>query len=265
MKIFVFAYNRFETMSTSWMLTAEGIEHCVLCHSAEDLQRFISGGTAEARRIVATGNPRGLTRQRNFALGSMADGEWGLFLNDDLERVTRLHPYYDSGWTRIDITKRNITKVAQAFDHEITLCEFVERCEAITQECDRRGVHLGGFVAHGNAMFRGKKITTHGLVDGRAWLVKKQAGVLFDENVGVIEDHEWTARNLERDGEVYVDNWICPEFKRMTAGGFGTIKDRTPELRHDCAYLIGKYPDVFEYKEKAGYPSHTQLKFKRIF
>lgn len=263
MKVFVFAYNRFDTMSTPNFLYSDEITPIILCHSSQDRAKFIEAGTARAKDIVATGRPKGLTGQRNIALEMMKDGEWALFMNDDLAKVTMLAPeFYDSRAKELDMTGENVRIWNDAFNTEITAQEFLRRCEQMTQICDKNKIHLGAFVPHSNTMFRKKRYSTRGLADGRAWLIKKQGGMSFDENVNVLEDHEWTARNLLKDGRVLINNWICPDFKRMSKGGFGTLAERETELRHDCAYLIQKYPKVFEYKSKPGYPPYTQLKFK---
>lgn len=265
MRVFVFAYNRFDTMTTPNMLRAEGIPHIVLCHSEADRERFIANGTAERGSIVATGNPRGLPRQRNYALSLLKEGEWGLFLNDDLSGVTYLKDYYDTGAESIPVTTKNTTYYGKQFSAPATLKEFICFCHNLTMEAEKRRVYYAGFASNGNPLFRARRYRTQGLVDGRAVLVRKSA-LRFDESddAGVIEDHFFTAENIKVFGKVLVDNWVLPLFKRNTEGGYGTIEERAPELRRACAYLLKKYPYLFKYKTKKGYPPFTQVAFVKI-
>ena len=265
MKTFVFAYNRYHTMTTSKMLAAEGIEHYVMMHSEADREKFEAGGTIGATaHVVVTGNPKGLTRQRNSALDMLDEGEWAVFMNDDLKRITMLRQYETYKGNRIEITPANIRKVDQDFRTEITCRKLFELMETtIRESAEREGARLVGFVPHTNTQFRGSKVTRQGLVDGRLWLFKNERGTRFDERVNVLEDHDFTAYHLCRYGRVHVENWILPEFGRNTAGGFGTIQDRAPQLREEAAYLIEKWDGLFGYKEKKGYPPRTQLQFKR--
>ena len=265
MKIFVFAYNRYETMTTSNLLFEEGIEHFVMCHTGKDVEKFRAGGTlrVDAAHVIVTGNPKGLTRQRNSALQMLKEGEWAVFMNDDLHRVTMLRQYEKMTTDKIEITPENIKQVDDDFKKVISCKTLFRLLGKIRQQAEAEGARLVGFCPHTNTRFRGNKVTRKGLVDGRLWLFKKEPGMRFDENVNCLEDHDFTAYNLCRYGRVHVENWICPEFRRMTTGGFGTLNERENELRREAAYLIEKWPFVFEYKSKAGYPPKTQLKFRR--
>lgn len=265
MKIIVFAYNRFETMTTPRLLEAEGIPHIVLCHSADDRQKFIDCGTAQEKNIVATGNPRGLQYERNAALEILYDGEWGLFLNDDLIEMRYLREYVYTGETTVPVNTKNTTAFSKKFNVHCPLKEFVQICESDCRRAEGQGVWLAGFANNSNPLFRATRWGDFGLVDGRAWLVRKSS-LRFDTepDAGVIEDHFWTAKNLVKYGKVQVDRWVEPRFKRMTAGGYGNIVERQDELRRACALLICKYPHLFAYKGKKGYPPYTQVRFKNI-
>lgn len=254
-------------MTTSNMLFSEGIEHYVMVHNEADKQKFKAGGTIKIQdsHIIVTGNAKGLTRQRNSALDMLQEEEWAIFMNDDLKQITMLRDYETFPHERVKLTPKNIKQFDELLKTKINCRKLLQLIEtSIIESAEKEGAKLVGFVAHNNTRFRASKVVRRGLVDGRLWMIKKENGMRFDENVNVLEDHEFTAYNLCKYGKVHVENWICPEFSRMTKGGFGTISERTNQLRHDAAYLITKYPFLFEYKEKSGYPEHTQLKFKTI-
>lgn len=265
MKIFVFAYNRYTTMTTSNLLVAEGIEHYVMVHSEDDKHKFKAGGTLKIddEHIIVTGNPKGLTRQRNYALDMLKFGEWAIFMNDDLRKVTMFRDYEKCTYDKIKLSPNNIKVFDEYLKTPISCRKLFQLMETtIKDSAEKEGARLVGFVAHNNTKFRARKLSKKGLVDGRLWMFKKEMGMRFDENVNVLEDHEFTAQHLCRYGCVHIENWICPEFSRMTKGGFGTLPERTNQLRQEAAYLIKKYGFLFEYKDKKNYPPYTQLQFK---
>lgn len=260
MKIFVFAYNRYDTMTTSLMLSNENIEHYVLCHSKEDAEKFKDNGViGKTATLIPTLNPKGLTLQRNFALDMLENGEWSLFLNDDCVRITR-YKYYFSKMNEIPNIYDNIGK---DFLQPISFEEFIRNCKSLIGISGNTKIHLIGFASNGNSMFRMKRRSFQSLIDGRCIIVKK-GDIRFDTNVNVLEDHYWTAKNLERYGMVLRDNWILPDFSRNTKGGFGSIDERTPLLQKEAKYIKDMFPYLFDFHDKTGYPANSQLKFKKF-
>lgn len=260
MKIFVFAYNRFETMTTPSHLAREGIEHIVLCHSEEDRQRFIDKGVAQKSSIIATGNPRGLTKQRNYALSLMEEGEWALFMNDDFIKVQIITPYYkDYSLKHLPITLENQTHYRHAFNNTVSLNEFLDELPRIIKESEQEGIYLVGFALHDNTLARKKRVSYSGLADGRCWLLRK-THLRFDEEVNALEDRDFTAQNLITFGKLRIENWICPYFSRLTKGGFGLMAEREQERTREVYYLLNKYPHLFMTKEKKGFPVSLQFR-----
>ena len=70
MKIFIFTYDRYDTLSTPAFFEKEGIDHTILCHSEEAKEKFIQGGLVSPDRIIATLEPKGLANNRNWATNS---------------------------------------------------------------------------------------------------------------------------------------------------------------------------------------------------
>ncbi len=256
MKIFVFAYNRYKTMTSSRLLSKEGIPHIVLCHDAEAAAQFEKNGTiGETGSVVVTNRERGLTRQRNAALGMMEEGEWAVFMNDDLQRL-EIRPQWFEAATQID-------KADKRRPVPLSFTNFMHFAWKLVEAADAK-TNLIAFASNENLMYLEKRQRWYGLADGRLWLLRKTK-LRFDETVGTIEDHDWTAQNIETFGKVQVENWIIPHFQRWTEGGYGTIDERAKELRADCEYLMAKHPGLFAYKEKKGFPPHTQLRFKDTY
>ena len=82
MKIIIFTYDRFDTITTSRYF--KGMKHTVLCHTNQQKQKFINAGNIYGD-IIATNQPKGLSNNRNFALDMLNDDE----PSSTIGRVTR--------------------------------------------------------------------------------------------------------------------------------------------------------------------------------
>lgn len=264
MNVFVFASDRYDSMTTSLMLENEDIEHTVLVHTEEQREGFLAGGTAREHRIVVTGQPAGLAHNRNAALDLMNDGEWAVFLVDDLKSVSELEGYDSMYEEVLDITTENQGEYAKRFKNPISMRQFITRCEQGSRYCDRIGSHLLGFAGVDNALFRRKKWGQNILADGRAWAVRK-SHLRFDTNVQTMDDYCWCAINMREFGVVVVNQWVLPDCKRYTAGGCGTKEERMPRKIKEAKYLVETYPEYIAYKKKTGWPegSHITLRHRR--
>jgi hypothetical protein len=263
MKVFVFTYDRFDSISTSSMLEDEDIDHVVLCHTEQQREAFIAGGLVKPDRLVATGQPKGLANNRNEALDRMDDGEWAMFLVDDLKAVTELRNY-DTARDPLPITATSQPTYRERFKHPVTMHHFLHRADGVIRQCERNGARLGGFCGVDNVLFRKGHWGYNILADGRAWVVRK-SHLRFDANVQLIDDLCWTALNIAEFGCVVVDRWVLPDCKRYTAGAFGSIQERMPQKLAEAAYLVGQYPDLIAFKRKAGWPdgAHVVLRPNR--
>lgn len=261
MKVFVFGYNRYDSMTTSKMFEDEDIPHTVLIHTEEAREQFIQHGTAKPERLMVTGNPKGLAFQRNTALDMMVNGEWALFMVDDLKDVTELRNYDKVREASLPITTKNQSHYAERFRTPITMKQFMVRATQLAKKCEQSKANLGGFAGINNPLYRSRHYSYNVLADGRAWVVRK-THLRFDENVQLIDDLCWTALNIKHFGVVVVDQWVLPDCRRYTAGAFGSIEERLPQKMAEAAYLVKTYPELIAFKEKAGWPygSHVVLR-----
>ena len=265
MRTFVFAYDRFESMTTSRLLGDAGVDHVVLCHGGEDRDRFLEAGTiGDTGEIVATHEPRGLARQRNVALEMLEDGEWALFLVDDLHRFSELDTYDSEPDEILPIDIDNVSSWNARFKNWTDVRRLRDRAIEGSRYCDLVGSHLIGWASSGNPLFRRRKWARNVHADGRAWAVKK-SDLRFDVNVETIDDYYWTAANIERFGTVIVNQWILPEARRYTAGGYGSMDDRMEQKIRDCSYLVDRFPGLVHYRAKKNWPegSHVVIRAPR--
>lgn len=246
------------------MLEAEGIDHTVLCHTDEAAQQFIAHGTAQPNRLHVTNNPKGLANQRNTALDMMEEGEWALFLVDDLKSVTELRNHHKIKEPQLPITLETQSHYAARFKHEITMQEFMARAEQLAKVCTKYKCNLGGFAGINNPLYRSKHFGYNILADGRAWVVRK-THLRFDTNVQLIDDLCWTALNIKHFGIVIVNQWVLPDCRRYSPGAFGSIEQRLPQKMAEAKYLVETYPELITYKDKAGWPygSHVVLRQRK--
>lgn len=264
MKVFVFTYDRFDSISTSPMLEAEGIDHTVLCHTTEARKQFIAAGRVRPDRLVVTGKPKGLAYNRNAALDRMALGEWAVFLVDDMLEVQELDCYDEMAPAgSLPITSTNQREWAKRFAQPSTLAHFMQRCQQATRVADSYGANLVGFAGYDNALYRSRRWKLNTLADGRAWVVRK-THLRFDENVQLIDDVCWTAQNILAFGSVLVDSWILPNCRRYTAGAYGTIQERLLQKRREVSYLVRTYPQVCAVRRKAGWPDGTHVVIRNV-
>jgi hypothetical protein len=264
-KVFVFGYDRYDSMTTSNMLERAGVQHRVLIHTEEARERFIAGGQVVPERLVVTGQPKGLANNRNAALDMMEPGEWAVFLVDDLKGVTEVADYdqrREGCNTRLGISIENQKRFAPIMDRPVSLAQFIMRAGELTEVCDRFGAHLGGFCGIANPIFRDKKWRFNVLADGRAWVVRKGA-LRFDPGAQMIDDLCWTAQNIQAYGVVVVNQWVLPDCKRYTAGAFGSIEQRTPQKIAEAAHLVRTYPGLITYKDKAGWAPKSHVVLRR--
>lgn len=259
MKVFTFFYNRFDTATTSKALSENNINHTVLIHSTDDLQKFIKGNTIHGKAVV-TNNGKGLAYQRNSALDMMDYGEWAAFLSDDFIKIRSLPLKWILSKTQsIDITRQNQQTFRLKKEHEISLADMFTLFPKLIEIAEKNNIHLIGFGLHDNPQNLRNKFTNRGLADGRFWLVKKNT-YNFDPQAQSIDDFAWTAENLVRHRNVLVLNWTVPFFDRYTAGGYGTQSERAQMRIKECAYLVDKYNPIIRIADKIGHQYGTHIK-----
>jgi len=260
MKVFIFTYDRYDSLSTPEFFEKEGIDHIILCHSEEAKQKFIEGGKVNPNKIIATGKPKGLTNNRNYALDQMKEGEWALFMVDDLKNFLEYQDYDTDTRDKLPITTDTMKQWGKAFTKKVSAKKFLERCEESIKKADEKNIKLVGFAGFTNPLFLKNKWKYNALADGRAWLIKK-CELRFDENVQMVDDVCWSAINIKAHG-LLINQWIIPDCKRYTAGSFGSKEQRMPQRIEECKYLVENYPDQIMYATKKDWPdgSHIQIK-----
>ena len=142
MKTFIFTYDRYNTITTSQYL--KDIPHIVLCHTEEQKQKFIGGGRVYGE-VIASGEPKGLANNRNFALDMLQQGEWACFWVDDLIDVTYLKNYWEiNHQENIGVTPENQPQIRQNFKEKCTPEMFYKIAEDTIKIAEQKGFALIG-------------------------------------------------------------------------------------------------------------------------
>lgn len=260
MKTFVFAYDRYDTLTTPLLLESAGIDHIVLCHTDEQKEKFIKAGRVNPNRIIATGAPKGLAYNRNKALDMMSKGEWACFLVDDYINTQLLEGYRDMTLEVLPVFTGNTTFWGRKMYNKVGIKELYRVGVESMAFAERLKVNLVGFAGYHNPLFRKYKWKINALADGRCWFVRKTE-LRFDERAQMIDDVSWCAINIEQSGGVLINQWLEPLCSRYTAGGFGTVESRLEQRKAECAYLVGKHK-VIRYGKKKGWPPGSHIKIR---
>lgn len=259
MKVFTFFYNRYDTATTSKALHENNIHHNILIHNQKDYENFVKGKTLYGESII-TNNPKGLAYQRNSALDMMDENEWAVFMCDDFKQIKSVPSALLNSKQRtidIDFTNQNIYRFKNK--DVISLKKMFSYFPTLIDIAEKNKIHLIGFGLHDNPLNLRNRFTTRGLADGRFWLIKK-GKYKFDIKAQLIDDVAWTAENLIRHNNVLVLNWIVPEFRRYTKGGFGSTEERKALRKAECAYLSYKFNPLVRIAEKKNWEYGTHIK-----
>lgn len=262
-KIFVFSYDRPDTITTSPMLESEGIDHTLLLHDNNMKKGYTMYGRVNPKRIHVTGQPKGLANNRNAALDMMKEGEWALFFVDDLIRLSEYKDYdkFSGSVKDLDINFKNQRKWNKLFKNEVPLSRLLKRANEDIKIAEKHGFHLIGFSLHENTAYRGVHYKTWCLADGRCWVVKK-GKLRFDLNTQLIDDTSFTVLNLKEYGGVLVNQWVLPECKRYTKGAYGTKGQRMEQKLKEAQYLVESHPEHIGFANKKGWPENSHVRIK---
>jgi hypothetical protein len=234
MKIFLMYYDRYKNATTSKMLNRE---HIVLCH--DNKERFECIG--EYGQLLQTNEPKGIQNNFNYGLSLLDEGEWGIFLSDDL-----------IGGKKLVGDKFVDCKV------DYVLNELIR----ILPKCDTIGVKLVGLNSTGNPFYAKNKYSKYGLVDGRCFAIKK-TNFRYHKTINTIPDYYATAYHLKQYGGNLILNQCFLDFKRYEEGGLGTIDERIEDKKRDVRLMVKLFPDNVKVKDKLNQPKGSHIIIKR--
>lgn len=264
MRIVIPSYGRAETLTTPALLETAATQHWrpdyrVCVHTEAQKAAYVKGGRVPEERIVVTGAERGIIPQRQWINEKWADpGEWYVVMDDNVRGFTAVpEPWYRE-W-RLPVTEPDdAAEWRERYRTECGVRRFLRIAEECRQMAEAVGAQQCGFATVDNYYFRGRKWQEVAYVISKV-AVRRAGAVKMDDNLVGMGDWDITAEHLWRYGCVLVNNYVYPRAGHYEPGGIGTYDERVEAKIRDCAYLMGKWPGLFRYKEKAGCHPKAEL------
>ena len=254
MKIIIFTYDRYDSITTSEYFKEH--EHIVLCHSEKMKSKYLEHGRIYGK-LISTEEPKGLANNRNYAVSLMKEGEWAMFISDDLENV---YKYKHLETAKYDVIPEEIDP-NKSFNDTISAEQLIEISKQEIKYWESKNIYLSGYASNENGFFLKKKKRDWSLVDGRCILVKK-SNLKFDKNTQLVDDYSFTALNMKHFGKVNINQWVIPKCRRYTKGAYGSIEQRMDQKLRECKYLVETYPDLIRYADKTNHVKGSHIKFR---
>ena len=240
MKVFTFYYDRFDTATTSLALSENKINHYVLCH--DNAEKFSCIG--KTGKLIQTNEPKGIQNNFNYALDMLEPNEWGIFMSDDYK--------YSKKFSASVSKYGKYVKCDMAY----VLGQLVGTINSF----DKLGFKLIGFVAYDNDTTYKKRYSKYGLVDGRAFAIKK-TDFRYHKQITTIPDYYATAWHLNKYGANLIINYCMMDFKRYTKDGMGSEDSRLEAKIKEVALLKTMYPNMLRISNKKGTPYGSHVIF----
>jgi len=237
MKIILMYYDRYEEATTSLELSKINEPHYVLCHDNKELFTCIG----EHGELIQTNNPKGIQHNFNYGLELLDDDEWGIFLSDDYVCSKKL-----VGEKFIDC------------DMSYPLNEL----KSIIPKADEAGVRLIGLNSTGNPFYSQKKYSKFGLIDGRAFAIKK-TDFRWHKGISTITDYYVTIYHLKKYGGNLILNHTYMDFDRYKPKGLGSVQERVPDKLKDIKVIQTLFPDNVVIKDKPNQPKGSHIVIKK--
>lgn len=263
--IYIPSYNRATTIKTPAYLDASNVPYKVLLHSEQCKADYLAAGLVREKDIIVTGEPFGITNQRNWIINNLAEkGEWYISMDDNISGFKRFDNFiYFGPYNEVDVESPGITQ--RNFNCPVDAEELMSIYDDDINHAETIGSEYVGFATVDNYYFNSKRYKQVGYVISKAVAVK-YTGLLYDKNLEAMEDFGFCAEQLLKNGKVLINSWVMPIAGHYEKGGIGTYQERTPRKIIDCKYLMQKYPDLFRYKVKKDcHPeAELQIRFNNI-
>ena len=235
MKIFLMYYDRFENSTTSKALNKINEEHFILCHNNKNKFKNTFG------KIIETKQPKGIQNNFNFALNTLNENEWAIFMSDDYKcsKILKNGKFVDCG-----------------------LDKLINELKRIILKIDNSGIKMVGFNSSGNPFYAKKKFSKFGLVDGRFFAIKKTK-FRFHSEINCIPDYFASLYHLKKYGGNLIINQMFADFERYKKGGLGTEIERLNDKIKNIKILKSEFPNNIILKDKPNQPKKSHIIIKR--
>jgi hypothetical protein len=266
MKIYIPSYNRPDTIATPWTLTNgwtdNSIDWKVILHDEQQRELYLKADRIGEKDIIVSGVPRdhGLGGQRAWIERNLvSDSEWYIQCDDNVTAFTKLEdPYYYENFFQLEDRQEQ----ERLFNQVVSPPEFLYICEDMIEMMDTEGCYLGGFASTKNTFFRGEHWGRRHFIVGKTMILKKNNKAFFNPDLRTGDDYQITAANLLEYGKVLRNNFVYPAFPRYMPGGLGRRHERFEPYRVANEQLIGLYPGLFTYSDRADMPDGSSIRVR---
>jgi hypothetical protein len=270
-KVFIFSYARSEFCFTLNAPGIQGLEKFLVLHNEEEAKLYANVAKKANATIIVSGAPtgwpgNGKVRQQRVIYENLADGEWALFLDDDIITFRSVVPEHYWGKTTLPKIKRR-KGYGELWAHTPDSEDGKKMIQEMIALCEQENIGYCGI----NSMAAVSTLeTSEDWINGinpyliKGWesakwhwgrhpiafqLIKKDQRIALDDSLE-LDDVDLWAKCMLVYGKVLTNQWLlldAPLYGEMPGGLQAGGKTERTEQRNDaCESLIKKYPGLFK-------------------
>jgi hypothetical protein len=236
----------------------------ILVHTDEQRAEYAHTYPHLEPYIRVTGVPVGmLGGQRNVMLDSVAEGEWFMVMDDDIQGLYTVPEFI---WNQGRFEPEDLPNKDLHHRVPMSFGDLMARVEHdLLPEAARVGARLIGFAPTDNLLYNRSKYRYASFVVMNLCLVQKTRLRFIP---GQISDFEYSAANLVTYGIDLLASWIYAKSRMYRPGGLGLKPERREARLEACRSIIAKYPGMVKMRWRDGYPdlhliTNTRSKVER--
>lgn len=213
----------------------------VICADNEDLYRESGVANPLIIRDGSQDPPRtGKACSMNWVLDNLVpEGDWAVFLDDDLYKVTRVAPQFYSESKCPEMTSK---ERRQAFETLVINTEgLLQVLEDTTQYAEQVGASYAGVSSVLNPFFRQAKWGHVGWVLGCMALLRntgRRFPITHDEEAWILAD------SLAQDGKVVINRYVAFTTPDRVGGGHGDMLTRVELRKTEHEAIMARWPGL---------------------
>ena len=224
----------------------------LLIHTEREASQYREAGVDVPIHITGEGPPLlGKGHSLLWCLDNLiSDGEWVVFLDDDLKSITSLPEpeYYNS---RIPVSSYKAASIP--YRHKFETAASLDRVNSIWEEtrvvAESVGANMAGFASTFNPYYRLIKWSTYAIIYGWMWMLRKRAGRRYP-NIPYMEDVKISLAHLKWDGLVLVNRFMYGDRQFWQEGGYGGLEKRIPVRDAEIREMAAEFGGMVKVVEK---------------
>lgn len=217
-----------------------------VCHTNEQADVLVSAGV-QRKNVRVSGAPctiQGVSLQREYvAQHLMPQGEWCLWLDDNVYSVTGLRPALAEKHPK-SLSWDDGTNWRHEFAHELEPNELGWHVRETLNRAEACGTIFAAFANEENILFRRNHWQSHGYCRTRFALYRNDGSTWVPFDTMMLEDMAKSIDVVCRYGQIVINRYVRCLKEMFEPGGIGTFNERLPWLRDNCQKLMAMYPGL---------------------